>query len=122
MRKGESYHYEFDWETVDKDDDIQDHDHFFGFDSHTTKREAKAQNLFGSVDLNTLLPYGRTSSDKDGEYRVFVLVRDLWEEDEGVIDRAWVYLNKDNELTQFFDGSKIPAFVKEFFKIATTKK
>ena len=75
MKKGEYYRYEFDWETVGQDGDIQDHYHFFSFDSQTTKREIKAQDLFGSVDLDTLLPYGCTTPDKDGKYQVFVLFK-----------------------------------------------
>ena len=112
--------YEFDWETMSKDDEVLAHNHFFSFDSKTTIAEANKQDIKNSINLRNLDPYGiQKEREDDGDYYQFVVVRDESNEDDGLVHRDWAYLNEDNELTEFDYGTKVPKFVKKFFKMAT---
>tara|TARA_B100001250_G_scaffold383354_1_gene377236 strand:+ start:61 stop:447 length:387 start_codon:yes stop_codon:yes gene_type:complete len=112
--------YEFDWETTSKDGEVLDHNHFFSFDSKTTIAEYKKQMGTSNIALNNLEPYGIEKEREDnGDYYQFVVVKDVSNEDEGLADRDWAYLDEDNELTTFGRGTEVPKFVKKFFKLAT---
>jgi len=115
--------YEFDWETMSKDGEVLDHNHFFSFDSKTTIAEYKKQRGNSRIDLSRLDPYGIEKEREDnGDYSQFVIVRDESNEDDGLVDRDWAYLNEDNELTVFDGGTEVPKFVKKFFKLATGER
>lgn len=112
--------YEFDWELTSKDGDILDHNHFFLFNHKTTIAEAQKQKLENSIDLSSLDPNGISKDQQEnGEYEQFVIVKDVWDDEGFSNDRTWAYLNENNELDEFCDGSKVPQFVKKFFKLAS---
>lgn len=78
--------YEWDIETWDEWDDILDH--------HHTEKVAECFNFldkFGDPE------------NPDHQYKL-VLVRTLWNDAEGVIDRAWAYVNDDLLDAAFYDG------------------
>tara|TARA_R100001244_G_scaffold130314_1_gene102372 strand:+ start:297 stop:662 length:366 start_codon:yes stop_codon:yes gene_type:complete len=112
--------YEFDWELMSKDGDIEDHDHFFSFNNKTTLARAKYEGLEASIDLNSLTAWGESKKkNEDGSYDQFVVVKDVWDADGYNEYRTWAYLNENNELDEFDDGSKVPQFVHKFFNFAT---
>ena len=113
--------YEFDWECLSKDGEVLDHNHFFSFDSKTTIAEYRNESKqFPRIDLSNLDPCGiRKEREENGDYYQFVVVRDESNEDDGLVDRDWAYLNEDNELTTFCCGTEIPKYVKKFFQLAT---
>lgn len=115
--------YEFDWETMSKDDEVLDHNHLFWFDSKTTIAEYRKQIGNYRIDLSNLEPYGiRKEREENGDYSQFVIVRDEFNEDDELVDRDWAYLDEDNELTVFDGGIEVPKFVKKFFKLATGER
>ena len=115
--------YEFDWECLSKDGEVLDHSHFFWCDSKTTMLEYKKEMGNYRIDLSTLEPNGIDKEREDnGDYYQFVIVRDESNEDDGLVDRDWAYLNEDNELTTFGCGTEIPKYVKKFFKLATGER
>ena len=86
--------YEWDIETVDEYDDIQDHHH--------------------SDVCFDLIKYPLKESER------LVLVRDVGNDDDGLQDRQWAYVDASG-LPDFFDGgAKVPKrFHKELAKYIT---
>jgi hypothetical protein len=78
--------YEWDIETWDEWDDIIDHHH-----------ADKVAELFNYLDK-----FG-DPENPDHQYKL-VLVRTLWSDLEGVIDRTWAYVKDDLLDSSFCDG------------------
>jgi hypothetical protein len=80
--------YEWDIETVDEHGDVIDHHH--------------ADTILGLRigDLDLL----------DGEKRLLVLVRDEWDDREGLTSRGWAYV-ENGELPKRFDDGQIETFL-----------
>ena len=114
--------YEFDWEITSKDGDVLDHDHFFNCNHKTSVAEAKKLLAMAGcrIDLSSLDPHGITKEkNEDGSHGQFVIVKNVLDDEGFLNDREWAYLNENNELDEFSDGSTVPQFVKKFFKLAT---
>ena len=73
-------YYEWDFESVDCDGNIVDHNHFDKLDP-------------GTIDLKDDLP-------GDIRYRSLVLVRDVWRDDGELVDRTWAYV-RNGKLPEF---------------------
>ncbi len=84
---GDRTWYEWDIETIDKRDNIEDHD----FDDR----------------LADLAP--RHKYDPDGPACFLVLVRNWGNEHDGLLNRQWAYVTRSGELPNEFDGGdKVP--------------
>jgi len=79
--------YEWDNESVDRYGDIQDHDH--------------------GDTLRYLTPPQKVP-DANGYTRELVLVRDVWNDWDGVVDRSWAYVEDGILPTEFTYGAKVP--------------
>lgn len=95
--------YEWDVETWDMHDDIQDH-------AHSDKLEAGMLDTESYFDQGTLV------------FPHLVLVRDVWElfseEDGDLRDRCWAYVENGKLPKEFEGGPKVPQrFHKELLKI-----
>ena len=76
--------YEWDAETVNVHEDIDDHNH--------------------ADTLSEVLRYCSNEPADGSHYRI-VLVRDKFDECRGLVDRSWAYLNDDGTLPEYFSDS-----------------
>ncbi|MFZ9064186.1 MAG: hypothetical protein ACO22U_11180 [bacterium] len=79
--------YEWDNEFVDRHGDIEDHHH---------------------GDTLEYLEPPQTIPDANGYTRELVLVRDVWNDWDGVVDRQWAYVEDGVLPTEFTYGAKVP--------------
>jgi hypothetical protein len=94
--------YEWDVEIVtDKDMDVMDHNH------------AKPGDLKSLLVLKDTIP-----DNIDGCHYELVLVRNVWDEFDGVTQRQWAYEEDGKMPTTFDNGQKVPKrFLAEYKKI-----
>lgn len=86
--------YEWDLETVDKHGDIQDHWH-----------ADKVSDLMNEPEPD------------DGEHYDLVLIREIGNEEDGVISRSWAYVEAGQLPEEFDSGHKVPSrFQRELTK------
>jgi len=90
--------YEWDIETVtDEDGDVMDHHH--------------------GNKLKELLFYKNTKPE-DGFHYELVLVRDVWDEFDGVTNRTWAYEDEGKMPKEFDNGVAVPKrFLAEYEKV-----
>lgn len=110
--------YDFGYETIKLDDDgnydpegdiVESSNCFLSF-----KKGKLDQNYFTYFDEGVEEGNINCRNYKDSKYGYrFVIVRDLGNEDEGVVERSWVYLNHDGSLPETTDDGfhKIPKYV-----------